>query len=133
MVYLHSRCYNSISEKRNVLNVSLIFFASTGRIQIMDEMQLSTEYLQVGNYIRLPLTWHDHPFLLSNFMIRNQEQIEIIKKLGIKFVYINIKNQKNHLKYNKQRFICMRKRMIMTMLTTLCLIKCNPKINASSS
>jgi putative nucleotidyltransferase with HDIG domain len=60
----------------------------------MDEIKLSTEHLQVGNYIRLPLTWHDHPFLLSNFMIRNQEQIEIIKKLGIQHVYINIKKSR---------------------------------------
>lgn len=61
----------------------------------MGEIKLNTEYLQVGNYIRLPLTWHDHPFLLSNFMIRNQEQIEIIKKLGIEHVYLNIKKSKN--------------------------------------
>lgn len=58
---------------------------------IMSEIKLNTEHLQVGNYIRLPLTWHDHPFLLSNFMIKNQEQIDIIKKLGIQHVYINLK------------------------------------------
>ncbi len=46
--------------------------------------------LQVGCYVQLPLAWKDHPFLFSNFKIKQQAQIELIKKLGIKQVFIDI-------------------------------------------
>ncbi|MCV5262408.1 DUF3391 domain-containing protein, partial [Escherichia coli] len=31
----------------------------------------------------------DHPFLLNSFKIKDQEQIEMIRHLGVKFVYFN--------------------------------------------
>lgn len=39
--------------------------------------------LHVGMYVHLDLGWMDHPFSLSSFRIRSQEQIDIIRSLGI--------------------------------------------------
>ncbi|KFZ36458.1 HD family phosphohydrolase [Shewanella mangrovi] len=51
---------------------------------------VSIQQLQVGNYVRLPLSWKDHPFLFSSFRIKQQAQIELIKKLGIDSVYVDV-------------------------------------------
>jgi len=40
--------------------------------------------LQVGMYVHLDLGWMDHPFTLSNFKVKDEEQISIIKKTGLK-------------------------------------------------
>lgn len=42
--------------------------------------------LHVGMYIHLDLGWMDHPFSLSSFRIRSQEQIDIIRSLGVERV-----------------------------------------------
>ncbi|MBR9728973.1 HD-GYP domain-containing protein [Shewanella intestini] len=42
--------------------------------------------LQVGMFIRLPVSWKDHPFLFNSFKIKDLAQIELIKTLGIKEV-----------------------------------------------
>jgi putative nucleotidyltransferase with HDIG domain len=39
--------------------------------------------LQVGMYIHLDLGWMDHPFPVSNFKVKDEEQISIIKKIGL--------------------------------------------------
>lgn len=54
----------------------------------MAELRISVDRLQIGNYIKLPLSWRDHPFLLSSFMIKKEEQIQLIRKLGLKHVLI---------------------------------------------
>lgn len=51
---------------------------------------VSVLQLQVGNYVRLPVAWKDHPFLFSSFRIKQQAQIELIKKLGIDSVYVDV-------------------------------------------
>ncbi len=53
-------------------------------------MQTNTQHfidvsqLQVGIYVHLDLGWMDHPFTLSNFKVKDEEQISIIKKTGLK-------------------------------------------------
>ena len=54
----------------------------------MSGIKISVDRLQVGNYVKLPLSWKEHPFLFSSFMIKTQEQIDIIRQLGIKQVMI---------------------------------------------
>jgi putative nucleotidyltransferase with HDIG domain len=39
--------------------------------------------LQVGLYIHLDLGWMDHPFTLSNFKVKDEEQINKIKSIGL--------------------------------------------------
>ncbi|HGF4936597.1 TPA: HD-GYP domain-containing protein [Vibrio parahaemolyticus] len=55
----------------------------------MAAIKLTVDRLQPGLHIRLPLKWNDHPFLLNSFKIKDQEQIEMIRHLGVKFVYFN--------------------------------------------
>jgi putative nucleotidyltransferase with HDIG domain len=40
--------------------------------------------LQVGMYVHLDLGWMDHPFSVSNFKLKDEEQISKIKKIGLK-------------------------------------------------
>lgn len=54
------------------------------------EQMVDVAQIQIGNYIRMPVGWREHPFLLSTFMITKQEQIDIIKQMNLKFVYINL-------------------------------------------
>ncbi|EDP98799.1 HDIG domain protein [Shewanella benthica KT99] len=52
--------------------------------------KVAVNQLQVGNFIRLPVSWKDHPFLLSSFRLKQQTQIELIKKLAIDFVFVDL-------------------------------------------
>ncbi|ELA9311386.1 HD-GYP domain-containing protein [Vibrio parahaemolyticus] len=55
----------------------------------MAAIKLTVDRIQPGLHIRLPLKWNDHPFLLNSFKIKDQEQIDMIRHLGVKFVYFN--------------------------------------------
>ncbi|MGL4796267.1 MAG: HD-GYP domain-containing protein, partial [Aeromonas jandaei] len=54
----------------------------------MTGIKISVDRLQVGNYVSLPLGWREHPFLFSSFKIKNEEEIELIRRLGLKLVTI---------------------------------------------
>lgn len=47
------------------------------------EYSVSVDLLQTGVFIRLENRWFNHPFLFSNFKIKAQKQIDILKSLGI--------------------------------------------------
>lgn len=51
--------------------------------------------LRVGLFIHLDLGWMDHPFTVSNFKVKDEEQISKIKKIGLK-----------KLRYDPQRSDC---------------------------
>ncbi|MDI1300100.1 HD domain-containing phosphohydrolase [Methylotenera sp.] len=48
-----------------------------------DHHFINVSQLQVGIYVHLDLGWMDHPFTLSNFKVKDEEQISIIKKTGL--------------------------------------------------
>lgn len=51
------------------------------------EYRIQVDQLRPGVFIRLERTsWFDHPFLFSNFKIKDEEQIALIKSLGITHV-----------------------------------------------
>ncbi|OOE87864.1 hypothetical protein BZG73_00915 [Salinivibrio siamensis] len=52
-----------------------------------NSIKLSTERLQPGLYIKLPLKWRDHPFMLNRFQIESEAQAKVIRSLPISFVY----------------------------------------------
>lgn len=54
----------------------------------MASIKLSVERLTEGLYVKLPLQWTDHPFLLNHFKIKDQQQIRLIRNLGIRYVYL---------------------------------------------
>lgn len=53
----------------------------------MPEYRIPVDQLRPGVFIRLEKTsWFEHPFLFSNFKIRDYDQIALIKSLGISHV-----------------------------------------------
>ncbi|MCG6212714.1 HD-GYP domain-containing protein [Vibrio furnissii] len=55
----------------------------------MASIKITVDRLQPGLHIRLPVKWNEHPFLLNSFKIKTQEQIMLIKHLGIQHVFLN--------------------------------------------
>jgi len=49
----------------------------------MPESLISVDQLRVGTFIRLGLKWFAHPFLFGSFKIKNHNQIQILKDLGL--------------------------------------------------
>ncbi|WP_029894593.1 HD-GYP domain-containing protein [Desulfohalovibrio reitneri] len=48
------------------------------------EYRVSVDQLEPGVFIRLErMGWFDHPFLFNSFKIKNQEQIDILRSLGL--------------------------------------------------
>jgi putative nucleotidyltransferase with HDIG domain len=47
------------------------------------------DHLRPGVFIRLELKWHSHPFAFNSFKIKNMDQIDILKELGLsEVIYI---------------------------------------------
>jgi len=53
-------------------------------------IKITVDRIQPGLHIRLPVKWNEHPFLFNSFKVKNEEQIQMIRHLGIKYVYINL-------------------------------------------
>lgn len=50
----------------------------------MPEYRISVDQLRPGVFIRLErASWFDHPFLFSKFKIKDEQQIELLRELGI--------------------------------------------------
>jgi len=63
----------------------------------MSGIKVTVDRIQVGNYVKLPLGWCDHPFMFNNFKIDSQEQLLLIRKLGISHVTVYPKRSDNGL------------------------------------
>ena len=51
-----------------------------------DNLYVSMDQLRIGLYVHLDLKWFEHPFAFNNFKIKDEEQIAIIRSLGLKKV-----------------------------------------------
>lgn len=52
-----------------------------------EEIRIEVEQLRPGVFIRLEgIPWYRHPFLMSSFRIKDEEQIETIRALGLEYV-----------------------------------------------
>lgn len=49
-----------------------------------DNSNITMSQLRVGMYVYLDLKWFEHPFAFSNFKIKTEEQITVIRSLGQK-------------------------------------------------
>lgn len=49
----------------------------------VDQVYITPDQLCVGLYIHLDLSWMDHPFTFSSFKIKSDEQIAILRGLGL--------------------------------------------------
>ncbi len=54
-----------------------------------DTTTITMDQLKVGLYIYLDLKWFDQPFAFGNFRIKNDEQIKVIRTLGLSTVRYN--------------------------------------------
>ena len=52
-------------------------------MQHPDNSCITMDQLRVGLYVYLDLKWFEHPFAFNNFKIKDEEQIAIIKTLGL--------------------------------------------------
>ena len=51
-----------------------------------DYPTVSMDQLRIGLHVQLDLKWFEHPFAFNNFRIKSEEQIKIIRSLGLKTV-----------------------------------------------
>lgn len=54
-----------------------------------DHAEVSIEQLRVGLYVHLDLKWFEHPFAFSHFKIKDEEQIQVLRGLGLRTVRIS--------------------------------------------
>ncbi|PWI31982.1 HD family phosphohydrolase [Vibrio albus] len=55
----------------------------------MASIKITVDRIRPGLHIRLPVKWNEHPFLFNSFKLKSQEQIDMIKHLGIQYVYVD--------------------------------------------
>jgi len=55
-------------------------------LQHPDNSYITMDQLCIGLYVHLDLKWFEHPFAFNNFKIKDNEQIAIIRALGLKKV-----------------------------------------------
>jgi HD-GYP domain-containing protein (c-di-GMP phosphodiesterase class II) len=51
--------------------------------------QVKLDDLKIGMYVILPLSWHEHPFLKSHFVIQSEGEIWKLRELGLKTVQVD--------------------------------------------
>lgn len=56
---------------------------------MMDKHYVPIDQLRLGMYVHLDLKWFEHPFAFSHFKIKSEDQIRIIRGLGVKTVRID--------------------------------------------
>lgn len=49
----------------------------------LDDVTITMQQLCVGLYIELDLKWFEHPFAFSRFKIKSEEQIRLLRSLGL--------------------------------------------------
>ncbi|MBY6188523.1 DUF3391 domain-containing protein [Marinobacter hydrocarbonoclasticus] len=54
------------------------------------ECKIPVNHLEVGQSIRLPLAWKEHPFMFNRFRIKDEGQIQLILKLGVNHVFLQL-------------------------------------------
>lgn len=53
---------------------------------MLDNLEITMDQLQIGLYIHIDLKWFEHPFAFNKFKIKTNEQLKIIRSLGLKTV-----------------------------------------------
>jgi putative nucleotidyltransferase with HDIG domain len=54
-----------------------------------EDPRLTPDQLKVGLYIYLDLKWMEHPFAFSHFKIKSEDQVKVIRALGLKTLRFN--------------------------------------------
>ena len=51
---------------------------------------ISVDQLKIGHYVVLPFGWKNHPFLFSSFRIKDEEQLQILRDLGVRAIPVDL-------------------------------------------
>ena len=60
----------------------------------MAEIKVPVAELQIGYYIKLPMSWKMHPFLLSSFCIKDDAQLAQLRHLGLAEIIVDTEKSK---------------------------------------
>lgn len=60
----------------------------------MAEIKVPVTDLQIGYYIKLPMSWKMHPFLLSSFCIKDDAHLEQLRHLGLTEIIVDTEKSK---------------------------------------
>jgi len=55
-------------------------------LETLDADYLALDQLRIGQYVHIDLKWFNHPFAFSHFKIKSDDQIKVIRSLGLKRV-----------------------------------------------
>ena len=55
----------------------------------MADISVPVADLRVGHYIKLPLSWKQHPFLFSSFRIKDDAQLDIVRQIGLREIIVD--------------------------------------------
>lgn len=55
----------------------------------MSDIRIPLADLRIGHYVKLPLSWKQHPFLFSAFRIKDESQLAIILTLGLDEIVVD--------------------------------------------
>ncbi|HOM07637.1 MAG TPA: HD-GYP domain-containing protein [Syntrophales bacterium] len=53
-------------------------------------MRLPVEDLKVGMFVKMPLSWHEHPFLKNAFLVESEREIALIRETGLQEVEVDL-------------------------------------------
>lgn len=53
---------------------------------MLSKSTVTPDQLRIGLYVQLDLKWFEHPFAFNSFRIKNEEQISVIRSLGLKTI-----------------------------------------------
>jgi len=64
-----------------------------------DEHYVDADKLAIGMYVKLDLSWLEHPFTFNSFLIRSEEQIGQLRALGLKQIRVDPRRSGNPLAF----------------------------------
>ncbi|MFT5880785.1 MAG: hypothetical protein ACI86X_001923, partial [Moritella sp.] len=56
----------------------------------MSNISLPINQLRIGHYVHLPIGWASHPFMLNSFLVKDDKQLAILKRLGLETITVDI-------------------------------------------
>lgn len=56
----------------------------------MSNVSLPIDQLRIGHYIHLPIGWASHPFMLNSFLVKDNKQLAILRRLGLKTITVDV-------------------------------------------
>ncbi len=56
----------------------------------MSNVSLPIEQLRIGHYVHLPIGWASHPFMLNSFLVKDDKQLAVLKRLGLETITVDV-------------------------------------------